>query len=104
MNMLTLSSENLTERIQNESTNQYQTPIDRPLTTQDSLQEESMTERYPSLTIEPDTMILNSDDSLGETLSEHKTTSISIPMSETVLLGMLIGMGEKRNLLNRIIP
>ena len=85
MNILTLSSENLIERIQNESTNQYQTPIDRPLTIQDSIQEESMIEKYLSRIIEPDTTTLNSDDSLAETRYEPKTTSISIPMFETVL-------------------
>jgi hypothetical protein len=97
MNIPTLPSENPTERIQNESTNQYQTPIDRPLTTQDFSQEESMIEKYPSHTTEPDTMTLNSDDSLGETLSEPKTTSISIRMSETILQDMWIGMEGKVN-------
>ena len=85
MNILTLSSENPTERIQNESTNHSQTLIDRPLTTQDSILEESMIEKYLSHTTEPDTMTLNSEDSLAETRYEQRITSISIPMSETIL-------------------
>ncbi len=85
MNILTLSSENPTERTLTTPIHQWVEVTNHSYEIQDSIQEESMTERYPSLTTEPDTTTLNSDDSLAETLSEPKTTSISIPMSETIL-------------------
>jgi hypothetical protein len=85
MNILTLSSENPTERTLTTSMHHYLAPTNHRYEIQDFSQEESMIEKYLPHIIERDTMTLNSDDSQVETLSEPKTTSISIPMSETVL-------------------